>query len=199
MKRTDQKWKLPSKKPWSMSSIMASFRQLLYDRHFQIQKNQLDPKVREALEWLISQGLKTEPRKGQELVNAETKQMLNLIANLTTSLWRVRRKLAQGSGDGNKAVSRHIDAAFDALTTAKVEVKDYTGEKYVPGMALKAIFQPNPSLKSEIIAETIKPTICYKDKLLQQGEVVVEEPAADSSVQKSDDSSKGQRKGDEGE
>jgi hypothetical protein len=200
MKRTDQKWKLPSKKPWSMSSIMASFRQLLYDRHFQIQKNQLDPKVREALEWLISQGLRTEPKRAQEAVNVESKQMLSLIAELATSLWRARRKLAHGSGDGNKAVSRHIEAAFDTLAAAKIEVKDHTGEKYVTGMALKVIaIQPNPAIRTNIITETIKPTIRYKDLLIQRGEVAVETPAADSSVQKSDDSSKSQRKGDEGE
>jgi hypothetical protein len=176
--------KVSLRKQWNMSEVMNSFRQFLYNKRFQIQRNQLDPKVQEALVWLISQGLTIDSKRAREPVNADTKQMYNLIANIVTSLWRARRKLAQVSGDANKAASRHIDAAFDALAAAKVEVKDHTGEKYVTGMALKVIaIQPNPSLRTDIITETIKPTIRYKDLLIQRGEVAVETPANEATPQ----------------
>jgi hypothetical protein len=185
MKKNDQKWELPSKKPWSLNSIMVSLNQLLYDKHYRIHKNHLDPKVQKAIVWLVSQGLTAEPRRAREPLNADTKQMYNLIANIVTSLWRVRRKLAQGSEDGaNKIISKHIESAFDTLATAKVKVKDHTGEKYVSGMSLKVVaFQPNPELKFEKITETIKPTIIYKDLLLQRGEVIVETPGNEATSQ----------------
>jgi hypothetical protein len=176
-------------KQWNMSQVMSSIRQFLYDRKFRIQRNQLDPKVQEALVWLISQGLTAEPRKAKDTVNADTKQTLKLLAEIVTSLWRVRRKLAQGSEDGaNKIISRHIESAFDTLTAAKVELKDHTGEKYVSGMSLKVVaFQPNPELKFEKITETIKPTIIYRGILLQNGEVIVEKPDNQPARQEFDD------------
>ncbi len=111
----------------------------------------------------------------------ETQALLRLLADVATGLWRAHKKVAPDE-DGElsaewRSVFRHLQSCRDALTSAALEVRDHTGEKYAAGMALKVIaFQPTPGVQAERIAETIKPTIYYREVLIQQGEVVVATP-----------------------
>jgi hypothetical protein len=46
-------------------------------------------------------------------------------------------------------------------------------------MSLKVLcFQPTPGLRRERVIETIKPTIYFKGKTIQMGEVIVGKPEA---------------------
>jgi len=111
----------------------------------------------------------------------ELRQTRQLLLEVTTALWRVRRRILPSDGtepsEKLRRLQRYVDSAWDALGSAGVEVRDHTGEPYVPGMALKVIaFQPTPGATAEVIDETIRPSIYHRDTLVQRGEVIVAVP-----------------------
>jgi hypothetical protein len=97
-------------------------------------------------------------------------------------MWRIRRKFsAIGTDqlpDEMKKAHRYVQSTWDALTTNKLEIRDHTNEKFPQGSpALNVVaFQPTPSVQSEVITETIKPTIYYDGRLIQMGQVIVATP-----------------------
>ena len=116
-----------------------------------------------------------------KVYDREVNELKKLLADVATGIWRIKNKLSavdiEAFSDDVKKACRHLESTWDALSSAKVEVRDYTKEKYVTGMALNVIaFQPSSSVKTEIITETIKPSIFYKGKLIQMGDVIVETP-----------------------
>jgi len=113
--------------------------------------------------------------------DCEIHKLVGLIADITTGIWRMKNKFSAAKfddmSDELKKAYRHVESTWDAISSANVEVRDQTNEKYVAGMALKVIaFQPSSSVHIEMISETIKPSIFYNDKLIQMGEVIVKTP-----------------------
>jgi hypothetical protein len=169
----------------SKNSMLENLQQLRYKKAFRI----LPPVWPQDLLKVIERGheikQQIETKPAQE---AESKDLLLLVSDLATGLWRIDKKTASDHDDNDqdimRSLRRHTESTLDALTTAKVEIRDHTGEKYVAGMALKVIaFQPTSSVKTEKIAETIKPSVFYKDQLIQRGEVIVEVPEMEQSDQ----------------
>lgn len=118
------------------------------------------------------------------------RDLLRVLLELTTGLWRIRRATPPPNDDESpdelRRLRRHVDATWDILASAGVEVRDHTGGRYVTGMALKVLaFQPVAGVTVEVIDETVKPSIFYKDRLRQPGEVIVATPEAarDGSVE----------------
>jgi len=116
----------------------------------------------------------------------EVRKLLHVLADVTTGIWRMRRKMAGIGGDVSKelrATMRHLESTWDVLAGAGIEVGDPAGEKYVNGMALRVIaFQPTEGVQIESIAETIKPTVLYKKNLIQMGEVIVATPVEANGI-----------------
>jgi len=103
------------------------------------------------------------------------------IADVATGIWRLRRRLgrleAAAPSPELRGMIRDMDALWDALSQAGVEVLDHAGAAYDPGLAVKvAAFQPTPALDRERIIETIRPTVYLKDEWIQMSEVIVGTP-----------------------
>jgi len=116
-----------------------------------------------------------------EVLDCELPKLIALLADVATGVWRIKSKFSvvdiDELPDEVKKAYRHVESTWDALASAKVEVRDHTKEKYVAGMQLNVIArQPSPSAYAEIITETIKPSIFYRGKLIQRGDVIVETP-----------------------
>jgi len=104
-----------------------------------------------------------------------------LVVSLSINAWRLHRKLINKETreplPEMKRLFRHSEAMLDALKESGIEINDYEGRSYDPGMALKVIsFEPTSGIQEEEIIEAIKPTIIARGKLLQVGEVVVGRP-----------------------
>ena len=108
------------------------------------------------------------------------------LAELATNLWWARKRLVGGGGVAAelKWYLRRVDAALACLERLNVEVTDHTGQSYDTGMAVKvAGSQPKQGAKERVVAETLKPTVSLKGKVIQQGEVTVDEPVEGSGQQ----------------
>ncbi|WP_067488609.1 nucleotide exchange factor GrpE [Actinomadura hibisca] len=98
------------------------------------------------------------------------------LADLAVHLWRLGNRIDTASG-GSRALSRHLEAAWDALGAAGVEVQDHLGQPFDPGLRIKVVaFQPTPGLGREQVVEAVRPTVYLDGRLLRPGEVIVGTP-----------------------
>jgi hypothetical protein len=105
------------------------------------------------------------------------------IVAIGTRLWRLRSEMMRQAEDSRAAALRsayrHLDALWEQLTEAGIEVRDHTGEA-VPKSGiylLKTIaHQPVSGISHQRVIETLKPTIYFNERLIQVGEVIVGTP-----------------------
>ena len=112
----------------------------------------------------------------------EVDKHLRLLADIVNGLWRLKNKMVDEETseplDEMRKAFRHFESIRDALKSAGVNINEH--EKNSPfdsGLALNVLsFQPMSGLNREIIIETIKPSIFYKDRPIQTGQVIVGTP-----------------------
>lgn len=100
------------------------------------------------------------------------------IASLATQVWRTKAKLLDSATGGpreeNRKIYRHVEAAMDVFAQMGVSLNDWVKQPYDPGLPVKVLtFQPTPGLERDTVIEAVRPTVIWKDQLLQLGEVVV--------------------------
>lgn len=121
--------------------------------------------------------------KSKELHSEEQmdRQHIKSFAAIATHAWRAKERMVDpASGEpreGMDRLYRNIEGIYQALLEAGVEIKDYTGGIYDTGMALKALsFEPTLGISREEVKETVRPTVLYKEHIIQLGEVIVATP-----------------------
>jgi hypothetical protein len=154
-------------------------RQKMHPHPFRIKESPDFVTIAEGM--LPGQGPVTSATQAGKGLDADSRRLLQVIAAVATAIWRMRTKLeGQASAELPSAlrhVPRHVQAAWDALAAGDIEVQDPTGQRYVPGMAVNPItFQPMEGVGVEVIHETIKPSVFYKDVLIQWADVIVARP-----------------------
>lgn len=113
-------------------------------------------------------------------------ELVKGLADIATHTWRARNKMIDTSTgevrEEMKRVYRHIEAIFQTIQDLEVEVKDHTGTRFDYGLPLKVVAtQATEGLGTEMVVETIKPTVFWKNQMIQMGEVVVATPVAPKS------------------
>lgn len=113
-------------------------------------------------------------------------ELFRSVAAAATATWKIQsridREQREKGYEAPKWLVRQLEAASDSLHALGVEVKDHSGEKYVPGLAVTVVaFQPKAGITFDVITETLKPSIFFKGALIQPGEVVVSTPQAEAT------------------
>jgi hypothetical protein len=119
-------------------------------------------------------------------MDADLKSLLRTIAVVATALWRIRAKLAAQPvvelPSELRHLPRHIQAAWDALTSGDIEIQDPRGQRYVPGMAVNPVtYSPEPSVLPNTIIETLKPAVFWRGALIQRADVILASPADETA------------------
>jgi len=74
---------------------------------------------------------------------------------------------------------RHLEAAWDALSSAGIEIRDHTDEA-IPehgSLALEVLaYQPTPGLDRERVVDTVRPSVYVNGRVLQMGQVIIGAP-----------------------
>jgi hypothetical protein len=124
-----------------------------------------------------------EGTEGKDRGGDLSETMTQMLADVGTSLWRLRVRLLQSDADPPseemKRTLRHLGAAWDALHEGGLQVVDHTGEEIPEAghYALKMVsFQPIEGISKEKVIETLKPTIRFREQIIQIGEVIVGMP-----------------------
>ena len=108
-------------------------------------------------------------------------QAMRDICPVATNAWRAKSKMVDPNTgqvrEDMARIYRHIEGIFDGMAEMGVRIDDPKDQNYDPGMALKVVtFQRTPGLSRDRIVETIKPSVFWKDNLIQMGEVIVGTP-----------------------
>jgi hypothetical protein len=110
-------------------------------------------------------------------------EIVALLADVATGLWRLRAKmLPDGSrqpSEENRRSYRQLETIMDVMMQAGVQIRDHTGEAVPRGgiYTLKALaYEPTAGLLRDQVIETLKPTIAFKDRVIQTGEVIIGTP-----------------------
>jgi len=108
-------------------------------------------------------------------------ELHQLLVRAATSVWRALGKLHDPDTgevrEESRRVHRHVEAIGEALEAFGVETLDPRSSVFDAGLPLKVIsFEETPGLVKEVITETIKPSVRWRGRLLQVGEVIVGVP-----------------------
>lgn len=112
----------------------------------------------------------------------EIDKHLRLLADIVNGLWRLKNKMVDEETseplDEMRKAFRHFESIWDALKSAGININEHEkNSAFDSGLALNVLsFQPMNGLNREIIIETIKPSISYKDRPIQTGQVIVGTP-----------------------
>jgi len=117
----------------------------------------------------------------KEVMYIDGTQLFTVLVEIATNAWKARSRLA-GSGQGEqppefRRLERNIEAIIDSLAKFEIQAQDHTGEAFDFGLPIKVVAsQPQPGINREVVTETIRPTVTYRGKILQRGEVVIATP-----------------------
>lgn len=157
--------------------MINKLKQLRYPKEFRITAEGLHFEAIEKLKELINL-LSTSSEPPQETGSEKIKE---LYASLSIGAWRLKKKMIDPQtqhplGEMSRAF-RHLESILDTLEKEGIEIKDHDNMPFDSGLSLKVLtFQPTPGLKKEMIIETIKPSVYYKDERIVMGEVIVGSP-----------------------
>lgn len=104
----------------------------------------------------------------QAMPSGENEQIA-LLAELATDVWSLRS-------------NPEVEDVLAFLSANGIEIQDHTGNAFDSGQALRVLaFQPTPGVQREVVQETLKPTIYFKGRHVQMGEVIVASPEKKSA------------------
>ena len=149
--------------------MLASLRQLRYPEEFRIAEPSW-PK--ELLEYADDIAVLLQPSQKDE----DEDEIVSFLKNVGNGLWRIRNRLREieNAPKEIRSAMRFLESTWDFLTQSGVGVQDHTGEIITGGEALQVIAsEPSSQVSCDQVIETIKPTIYYKGKMVQMGEVIV--------------------------
>lgn len=100
------------------------------------------------------------------------------LCALATHVWRTKGKLVDPDNgepkEETRRIYRHVEAALESFNQMGVTLTDWIGQPYDPGLPVKVLtFQPTEGITRDTVVEAVRPTVVWKERLLQLGEVVV--------------------------
>lgn len=103
------------------------------------------------------------------------------LTTLATQVWRARvRIIDPETGEPReemRRIHRHVEGAYEAFSQLGLTINDWVNQPYDAGLPVKVLtFQPTPDLQRDTVLEAVRPTVIWKDRLLQMGEVIVGTP-----------------------
>jgi hypothetical protein len=115
------------------------------------------------------------------VISIDGTQFRSLLAEVATNAWKGQLRLANWPGDEllseRRRIERNFESILSGLESFGVRVKDHTGEAYDFGQALKVVAaQPQDGIEREVVTETIRPTVYWREHIIQRGEVVIATP-----------------------
>lgn len=95
--------------------------------------------------------------------------------------WRARRRMIdKHTGEvkeEHKATHRSIEGILTTLEGVGFVLRDREGDGYDYGLPEKVIAsEKRPGISREIVAETIRPSVFYRDQLIKPGEIIIATP-----------------------
>lgn len=111
---------------------------------------------------------------------------LKALVSIATNAWRAKTKMLNAATgevrEDMKRVDRHIEAIYRNLAELGIVIRDHTRDAYDEGQPMRVIANKvTPELERKRVSETLLPSIFWKNRLVQNGEIEIETPATANS------------------
>jgi hypothetical protein len=113
------------------------------------------------------------------------KPLENLLA-IITYIWRIHDRINDRlndepkeslSVDEIKKIYKYTEQISDCFKSIGFEIKDRVGEPFNYGLPEKVVAtKPQLGINHEMVIETLLPTVYFRDKTIQQGEIIIATP-----------------------
>ena len=115
------------------------------------------------------------------IVPIDGTQFLALLGDVATNAWKGQIRLSKWPSEElpaeRKRLERHFESILSSLERFGVRVTDHTGQPYDYGQALKVVAaQLQEGIAKEVVTETIRPSVHWREQLIQHGEVIIATP-----------------------
>jgi hypothetical protein len=153
----------------------SDLRQLLFRREFRI------PRPEPICYNLTFTAIPVPAQQAQFQGGLAPSQQKRLLGELGVNLWRLRNRLVDAQTgkphEDARRIYRQVDAIWETLAEAGVEIQDHTNQPYHLGQSIEALaFQPVSGLARELVVETVRPSIYFRNERLIIGQVIVGTP-----------------------
>lgn len=106
-----------------------------------------------------------------------------VIVSVANNVWRAENDVLDPHAGqiraGMESLAVHIEALYQNLGDFGIVIHDHTGETYDKSQSLNVLEAiPTPGLDKTVIIETVLPSISWKDRLIQKGEVKTATPVS---------------------
>lgn len=157
-----------------LTRLRAELRQRRHHRAFRIAPGQDTPVLTELDQLLAEVETLTESEPEPDLDE-------KTLVEAATNLWRAQRKLAQDAeGRYTRPAGRYLGLCRDSLSDIGLVVQDHDGDPYHSGRSLEVLaFEDDPSADAERVLRTVRPSIYFRDRHIQTGQVIVGCPVAE--------------------
>ncbi|PZS33939.1 MAG: hypothetical protein DLM59_05610 [Pseudonocardiales bacterium] len=170
-----------------MKRLGAALRQRRHHREFRIGPPAWDDVQRARLEQIVAMlSAAAAPAPPEQPVpevpapDAPAPLDEGTLAGTATYLWRAQQKLDSADEPASKQArqaGRYLRTARQALAGLGVVIQDHDNLAFHSGLALEVlVFQEDPALPSEVVLETVRPSVYFRDRLIQMGQVIVGGP-----------------------
>jgi hypothetical protein len=146
--------------------LRAELRQRRHHRAFRIAPAKDTPLLAELERLLADVETLTEPEPDLDE---------RTLVEAATNLWRAQRKLAQDTeGRYTRPAGRYLGLCRDSLSEIGLVVQDHDGDAYHSGRSLEVLaFEDDPGTDAERVLRTVRPSIYFRDRHIQTGQVIV--------------------------
>ncbi|MDR1508151.1 MAG: hypothetical protein LBS53_00760 [Synergistaceae bacterium] len=160
-------------------SFRTRLRQLWIPLEFRLPEPEFTAEQLDILEELI-QLMSPNFSRAEETAKDERLEMARFLIELSTGIWRVRRKI-EGLSRMPKEIKDalySLESTWMSMSEGGVEIIDHIGVMPSKHEAKIIEIRETPGLAREQVIDTIKPTILIRGEVVQQGEVIVGRPAS---------------------
>jgi hypothetical protein len=105
----------------------------------------------------------------------------SFFVDVGCATWRLHQRMFEAetgnARDEFRQLARHVATIRDRLSEIGLQIQDHTGKPYDSGQSLEVLaFQPTDGIPSEIVIETVRPTLYLGEQRILKGQVIVGTP-----------------------
>jgi hypothetical protein len=109
---------------------------------------------------------------------------MEALCDIAIHVWRLQRRMKDRVTkkvlDEHRTGHRNVEGILEALERVGVKLRDREGEVYDYGLPERVVgAEKRGGLEREMVAETIRPSLFFRDQIIRPGEIIIAVPEAD--------------------
>lgn len=108
---------------------------------------------------------------------------MEALCDIAIHAWRLQRRMKDRVTkqvlEEQRAGYRNVEGILETLERVGVKLRDREGEAYDYGLPERVVgAEKRPGLEREMVAETIRPSLFFRDQIIKPGEIIIAVPEA---------------------